>query len=231
MALTIDLTFTSETIDGDVFEGLLTDETVYGGANPARAAGAVYLTGQKMKSDNTEDYALTITSYDPELATTFTFEISKDGYNKFGIVFIRDYSGGATYNQYEAIYNDTENKVYRSIFPTPFSGIASPNATYWEEITAPTSLIDNVGTSTASPNLEYQVYERIIYPFSKQGFGTLCSTAALECCSDCERSEDVLAYEQLGVYVDGMNIADQRGQYLQGEKIARDAQTALSRCL
>lgn len=230
MALTIDLTFTSETIDGDVFEGLLTDETVYGtGGNPARAAGAVYLTGQKIKSDNTEDYALTIDSYDPELATTFTFEISKDGYNRFNFVFIPDYSGATAYVQYDAVYNDSDNIVYRALGAT--TGNAPPNATYWEVISTPTDLIENVGTASASANIAYQVYERIIYPFSKQGFGTLCSNAALDCCSDCERGEDVLAYEQLGVYVDGMNIADQRGQYLQGEKIARDAQTALSRCL
>lgn len=132
----------------------------------------------------------------------------------------------------------TPSSVIVNVIPAPsirfnllLVPISPPNATFWEAITTPTSLIDNVGTATASANLNYQVYERVIYPFSKQGFGTLCSTAALDCCSDCERSEDVLAYEQLGVYVDGMNIADQRGQYLQGEKIARDAQTALSRCL
>jgi len=224
---TLNLTFTSETIDGDSFQGLLTDSTVY--TTPTRAQGAVYLTGQKMKSDNTEDYPLSITTYNPETVTTFTFDITKDGYNKFKFVYIQDYNPATSYAQYDVVYYDSDNLVYRAIEPT--LGNVPTDENFWEPIAIPTSLVDNVGTPSASANLSYQVYERIIYPFSKQGFGTLCSKAALDCCSDCERGEDVLAYEQLGVYVDGMNIADQRGQYLQGEKIARDAQTALSKCL
>lgn len=226
MALTLDVDFTAETTDGDAFSGTLTDNTTYGtGGNPARANGALYVTGQKINYDSTVDGSLTIDTYDPETWATATFDITKDGWHKFKIVFIRDYnwSGTPTYNLHEAVYLDSNNTVYKSISASPFSGISPPNASYWTEVTSPTSLVDNVGTSVASPNLEYQVYERVIYPFAKATFGDLAEDAALECCGDCERGEDVKQYELARVLVEGMNIADQRGKYAKGERMARKA--------
>lgn len=224
MALTISLSYTSEIKDGTAYEGVLTDSTTYGtGGNPARAAGAFYVYGRKLKKDGTQDSVITFESYDPELATTFTFTIPKDGWHQFYGVFIRDYDNAKTYARYETAYNDSDNIVYRAIFPSSFSGIAPPNATYWEAISTPALLVDNVGTATASPNLEYQIYNRVIYPNAKAFYGTKSAAAALECCGDCERSEDVLLYEQAAVNVDALNNFDVRGQNANGEELARSS--------
>lgn len=222
MALTISLSYSAETKSGNTFLGTLTDSTVYGtGGNPARSAGAFYISGKKLKKDGTLDENLVFSSYDQEVDTSFTFTIPKDGWHQFYGVFVRDYDNAKAYVQYELAYQDSNNTVYRALQST--TGNAPPNATYWEVISSPTSVVDNVGSATESPNLEYQIYNRIIYPNAKTFSGTTAAAAALECCGDCERTEDVLLYEQAGAIVDALNNYDTRGQHALGEELARQS--------
>lgn len=221
MALTLDLDVTAESKSGDNFLCTVTDSTIYGGANPARAAGALYITGEKVNADGTVHSAVVFTSYDPEAWITSTFTLTRDGWHKFKIVFIRDYVGGTPYNQYEAVYNDSDNTVYRSISASPFQDQAPPNATYWEVVSSPTSLVDNVGTATASPNLEYQLLQRVLYPNAKVLFGNKTEDAAVEGYGDSTRGEDVLTYEFIRLCVEAMNSMDQRGKQADGERVAR----------
>jgi hypothetical protein len=217
VTLNIDLAYTAENKVGDSFTGTITDQTV----NPLRTAGAFFVAAKKLKKDGTLDETISFNTYDPEAATTFAFPIPKDGHYQFYGAFFRDYDNGKTYAQYEAAYQDTNNIVYRSIFPTPFSGVAPPNTTYWEPVVNPALLVDNVGTSTESPNLEYQIYNRVIHPNAKTFAGTKAAEAAVNGCSDCQRSEDVLIYEQANVNVDALNNYDFRGQHALGEELAR----------
>lgn len=219
MALTVDLDYTAEAIDGEIYQGTYTDNTVYGGANPARADVAVYLTSEKIKADTTVDYEVTIDSYNPESATTFTFDIETDGWYKAKYVIIPDYDNGTAYVQYDAVYSG--GVVYRALAGT--TGNAPPNASFWEVISTPTSLIDNDGGATESANIAFQIKQDIIYPFSKTCYGDKTAEAALDCCSTCDRTEKVLDYEYIGVLVDGMDVANQRGLYSKGEKIALKA--------
>lgn len=219
MALTISLSYSSEIKSGTTYLGTITDSTVYGGANPARSAGAFYISGKKLKKDGTLDEALVFSSSDQEVDTSFTFTIPKDGWHQFYGVFVRDYDNAEPYVQYELVYQDSNNTVYRALQST--TGNAPPNATYWEAISSPTSVVDNVGAANESPNLEYQIYNRIIYPNAKAFAGTTSASAAVNGCSDCERSEDVLLYEQAVVNVDALNNYDTRSQHALGEEIAR----------
>ncbi len=220
MALTISLSYSNETKSGTTYLGTLTDSTTYGGANPARSAGAFYVSGEKLKSDGTLDEAIVFSSYDQEVDTTYTFTIPKDGWHQFYAVFIRDYDNGATYNQYDVVYQDSNNLVYRAL-SNGITGIAPPNVTYWEVISSPTALIDNVDTASESTSLEYQIYNRVLYPNAKTFAGTASAAAAINGCSDCERSEDVLVYEQAVINVDALNNYDARSQHALGEEIAR----------
>lgn len=224
MALTVDLGYTSEVQNGDNYLGTLTDETVYGtGGNPARAAVAVYISGEKVKQDGTVDYDVTV-SYgsgtDETDATTFTFDIEKDGRYKFKYAIIPDWDSGTAYSTYDVSYR--AGVVYQAIQGT--TNNQPPNATYWSVVTEPTALLDDVGTASEAGNLAYQEFNQIIYPFSKVGFGNASEEAALECCSDCERGEDVKLYELMGVLVDGMSICNQREKWQRGEKLARKSE-------
>lgn len=228
MALTVSISYTSELAASPYYTATLTDGTVYGGSNPARNTYAVYLTGNKLKQDGTVDATLTITTYDPLAASTFSFTIYKDGWHEFKYVVIPFYAGGTTYNHYDLVYSS--GVVYQYTNVTPSAGNVPPNATYWTVYGSPTAIVDAVGTATAAGNISgvtpvggWQLFDQIIYPYNKTTFGNATEAAALECCMDCERSEDVLNYEYLGVLVDGMNITNQRSKFSKGEKMARKA--------
>lgn len=228
MALTVTLAYTDETPAAPYYVGAVTDQTVYGGANAARNTVAVYFTGNKLKQDGTTDAPLTIATYDPLTAATFSWTIYKDGWNEFKYVVIPFYAGGTTYNRYDLIYS--AGVVYQYTNVTPSSGNAPPNAVYWAVYGSPTAIVDAVGTATAAGNISgltpvggWKLFDQIVYPYNKTTFGNAAEAAALECCMDCERSEDVLNYEYLGVLVDGMNVTNQRSKFSKGEKMARKA--------
>jgi len=214
---TINLDYTLEVKSGDDFIGTITDSTTY--TSPARLAGAFYITGSKILTDGTVEEALVFDAYDEEVDTEYTFTIPKDGWHQFIGVFIPDYDNGANYNQHEAVYSG--GITYKSISVAQITAIAPPNVSNWVAVSDPTTLAENDGTSTESPNLSFQVYERIIYPNAKTFSGSSAASAASGGCSDCERSEDVLTYEQANLNVDALNNYDYRGQYAQGEVLAR----------
>jgi hypothetical protein len=222
MALTAILDYTAEVINEDIYTGTITDETVYGGANAARVDVVTYITGEKINQSGEVESDVTFATYDPTAATTYDFDVEKDGYYKFKFAIIPEYDNAVNYDQYDVVYSG--GAVYQAYAETPSAGTATGNASYWEVIAEPTSLLDDVGTATESGNLVYKLYERIIYPFSKKGYGDSAEQAALQCCSDCERGEDVKTHEMLAVLIRGMNASDTRSKFIKGEKMARKSQ-------
>lgn len=215
MALSPSLSYTSESVNDTIYSGVMTDATTYGSPNADRADVGVYITGNKLKQDGTIDFAVTITAFDPDTATTFTFDIPKDGHYQFTFVVADDWSAG-TYNANDLVFYSDGN-----FYQTPSSTSATPGTAPWVVVTDPAALI---GASNEPANITYQIKGEIVYPFSKAAYGDATETAALDCCGDCERGEDVKTYEMLGVLIDGMNVANQRQKYSKGEKISRKAQ-------
>lgn len=212
----------------DATSGTNQDDTVYGGANPARSAVVTYTKFYKLdRLGNATE--LTVASYDPETATEYTYTLPQDGWVQQWFVIIQDYAGGTTYNRYDVVYNDSDNKVYRSVSVAPFSGQAPPNLTYWEEITDPVALIENDGEANESANLIWTIFDFIATPNTRIYAGDAVDAASSDCCSDCERSEKVLDYEFFYVQLDGMVGAGQRSRFAAGEKMARKAQEEYNR--
>ena len=106
MALTAALTFTSVSADG--VTSILTDSTVYGGANPLRTAVAVYLKAYKVDESLIET-AQVLASFDPELATTFTMTNGTDGRYRFKFVIVPNWLVGTTFNRYDLAWDTTGN--------------------------------------------------------------------------------------------------------------------------
>ncbi len=222
MSLTASISYTSEAKNGSEFLGTITDGTVYG--SPLRNTVVTYLYVDKLDQNSVIGTVPTVSSYDPLTATTYNFQIYKDGYYRFKFAIIPIYDAAVNYNLYDVVYYS--GLVYRCTAETPSAGILPTNTTYWTAIASgnETSVLDYVGTSGAAANLAYQVYERVIYPFSKVGYGTAAEAAAIAGSSDDSRPEDVKTYEMLAVLIDGMSAADQRSKFTKGEKMARRAQ-------
>jgi hypothetical protein len=220
MALEILLEITSITADRS--EGLLTDNTVYGAPEVVRADGGVYVTGQKMKSDSTVDSTLTLTgdTADPQLDSSWTFNIPKDGWFRFLYVWIPDYNGATTYAQYEAVQNAATSVVYRSLVAGNV-GNALTDVNFWEVISDPGSLALNKGEANESANIESIVYSVVLIPNAEYEFANAISEASEECCNVNCSLDDLFEYIRLMVMVDGCYVRSDRSQFAQAERIAR----------
>jgi hypothetical protein len=220
VALSLDLTYTSESPDEGNYIGGLTDSTVYSNTNPDRNEGVVYLYGSKIKADGLEEYPVDITDYDPITAEDFEFTILKDGWYQFKYVFVPNYDGATQYFLYDAVYSS--GVVYRAILDN-FTGFDPTNASYWEVIPDPVVLVDSFGTATVSANVAIQVYNIIIYPFAKKLYGDKAEDFALKCCGTFKDLEEFTEYKVIGGIVAALKACNTRQRYASGEKISQYA--------
>lgn len=212
MALTPDFTVSIST---DRLTGTITDSTVYGGANPARADLLVFLSGFKLDASQDET-ALTVTGNDEDPATdsSWTFNIDKDGAFKFCWVAIPEYGVGTTYAQYDAVYSGST--VYRSKVAGNV-GNAVSDTTYWEVISDPADLANNADTATESLNITSQVYLRTLTPNGQYYFANYLSDEA-----DPDTLDDSLQkYNVWRWLLDAAAVADSRSEVEEGERICR----------
>jgi hypothetical protein len=221
MPLTLDLTYSSESVSGDVYEGVFTDATTYGGANPARADGATFLTGEKINYDSSIAGDVTITAYDEAADTTYTFQIDSDGWHQFKFIFVPDYNGATAYVIYDAVYYN--GAVYRAITST--TGNLPTDTDYWEAIASPTDIVDNDGEANESANCAVLLENIIIFPFAKAKFGDKAEDYALNTDGSFRDAEQFTAYKELGAIVTALTGCNTRSRWSSGERISRYAST------
>lgn len=231
---------TIDTVTGTGSQFGLTDATVYGtGGNPARNTMAVFISAYKVHEDEVET-ALTVASYNKETASTFTvtayvdeFENISDGWYKFNFVIIPRWLIGTVYNRYDVVWSSAQQAFYQYINVTPSSGIAVTNPAYFTAIADPTTLIDDVGTATASGNLVYQVLETVTTYQTSICFIKAASVHAKETCdtSDCGcDSRTGKLYHKIEELFTNMQINSTTQQYLEGERNARLVERYCSDC-
>lgn len=232
MAITI--SFPAANISTDLTTNLITivDGTTY--TSPVRTAQGVFVSVYKTDFDGSRTpLATTANNADPASASTntWTCPFTKDGWHQIFYVAAPTYSGGTTYAQYDAVYDPSTKKIYRSKSAGNL-GNAISNTTFWELIPDATSLSLNVGTSIASPNLNTNTSVAIVNfgvnPVTRVAFGDQTAKAFLEVSSNYKRSQDVRNYELLGLAVDSMKIADARQNYTFYEIAARKASSIIT---
>ena len=219
MANTLEFAITSFASDLD--SGVLTDQTTYG--TPARADVGVFVSLQKINADSSVDGALTIIGDDGDADTdsVFTFDITKDGWHRFSIVALPDYAGGTTYAIYDAVFDPSSGKGYRSK-QNGNTGNALGSATWWEEIASPGLLALNNGEANESANIDSLVYEVIIPIRSQQAYAERIASTSEEYLTSLRIPNELLASEDLfASLVNSMAVRSDRGEYSRGERIAR----------
>lgn len=216
----LDVTF-SVAIDSSRTTITLTDDTVYGGSNPARNALAVYLNAYKMNYDN-EATTLTVTSDDSSPLTDSEWSYSYDngdGWYKHYYVAIPFYNSGTSYSQYDAVYSS--GVVYRSLVNSNVGNSVS-NTNYWEVISDPASLANNKDQSNESQNINSLVYQRVFTSNSQYAYGNLIREQCA--CTDCDEDELLQSYAIFSILVNGAVTCDERTEVLSGELICRKIQ-------
>lgn len=221
MALTIDLALA---ISSDRTTATITDNTVYGtGGNPARSAVGVFLTAYKVDVDGNET-ALTVSSddSDPETDSVWTVTLDEDGYYKFPFVIISDFDDTDTLALYDAVFNPSDNKVYRSKTASNTEDTLT-NTTYYEEITDPSDLANNKDTATESANITSQLYVRVLSPNGQYDFANKLSNLSHYMDND-DLEFSIGTYNLYAQWLDAVAVADSRSEVLDGELICRRIQ-------
>ena len=217
----LDILLSIDSISSDRQTATLLDSTVYGGANPARAAVGAYVVVQKMTAESTVSSTVTATGNDadPQTDVSWTFPLTTlDGWYRVLFIAPEDYDAGDTYALYDVIQDPATSIVYRSKQAGNI-GNALSNGTYWEVVTALVAL--NEGTATESVNLNSTVYSFILTPNAEYNYANTIAEASESCCSvDCTL-ESLFMYIRMAAIVDGMYVHSDRAQYPQGERKAR----------
>lgn len=219
--MSLDVTLSVASYQSDRTEATIEDNTTYGGANPARSALGVYLKMYKVDQEGVRT-ALDITpdNADAELTAEWVFELTEDGHYQGDYIAVPDYDGATAYVTYDVVYSG--GVVYRALQST--TGNAPPNATYWEVIADPTTLVANDGEANESANATVYIFNDILTPNTEYLFGNIAEDVALEFGTTAAREEDVETYEMVAVLLDAMWIAATRQEWSRGEKIARKAE-------
>lgn len=230
MALTAALTRTSYVATTGT-ESIFTDATVYGGANPDRNEVAVYFTAYKVNTD-LEESALTVDTFDPETATTFTAANGDDGWHKYYFVIIDNWLIGTTYNQYDLVWSTSENAFYEYTNATPSAGNLVTNATYFTVVPDPTIKIANVDTDEESGNLIYQVLEYVVsYQTSICYMNAAIRNAKENCNGECDcDSRNYKQFVKIRNLFANLALNESQGKYLEGERSARLAEKYCDDC-
>lgn len=231
MAITSNLTRTAVTEDGA--SSTWADQTVYGaGSDPDRVDVAVYLTAYKVDEDQVET-ALEVTAFDPEDATTFTTENGVDGYHKYYFVIIPRWDVAVTYNQYDLVWSEDEEAFYEYINATPSSNNLVTNSTYFTAVEDPTTKIANVGTDEESGNLIYEVVGKILSYQTSICYIKAAAKHAKESCGEgacgC-KGKTGKYFHKIRDLFNNLALNESTGQFLEGEKNARQAERWCDDC-
>lgn len=218
MANTISL---SQAVSTDHSTVTITDSTTY--SSPLRTVVGVYLNVYKVDFQGGETLvATTLNNSDPNSTSTWTFDLDYDGHYRYKYVAPPDYNVGTTYAIYDAVFDPTNQLVYRSKSNGNI-GNSLLNTTFWEPITDPATLADNDGTATESLNTDTSIVNRVIGTLTADKRDSHAVEASLECCLDCERNKDVDLFTLLDLFAAALVEADSSSEFNKGERIARRA--------
>ncbi len=200
----------------------LENTTVY--TSPARSDYAAYIKFYKIDRTG-EDTEMEQPSYDVETDDTYTALLPEDGWVQVWYVHVPDYNAITAYVQYDVVYYSgvTYRALQSSTGQTPAVGA------YWEEIEAPTDLIENDGEANESGNLLFLIYDFTASAYSRVFAGNVAATAAVETQYNAKRGEDVLDYEWFYVMLDGLVGAGSRDRFAESERIARKIEEEYSK--
>lgn len=219
-------------ITGDGATSTWTDETVYGGSEADRNEVALFLTAYKTDSNQIET-AITVESFNPEIVEEFITPNTIDGWYAYYFVIIANWNVAVEYEQYDLVWDTDEEQFYEYINATPSTGTVVTDTDYWEVVTDPTDKIANVGTSSESGNLVYQVINKVVSFQTSICYIKAAAQFAKESCDGddcgCETRLGKLFIKIRNLFAN-MGLNESQGLYQDGEKNARMAEKYCDDC-
>lgn len=202
----------------------LIDETVYGGANPARNTYAVYLLANKVSETDSglQEDGLVVQAYDPLTADAWVVENTIDGYQKFIFFTIPIYSPAVVYNQYSIVYY--EGVIYQTVSAAPVQGIIPTEGANWV-VTTISQIYAMMDTATEPPNLILSILGTVLTYEGQRCLGIYAPLHAKANCGGCAGDPAIKEkFEDLWLLVFNANIASLRQKFIEGERFMRSAE-------
>lgn len=195
------VTLTNDTGDYNVS----TNPTGYGTPNPAFNALAHYAIIRKKNVNDVADEVLTLDSYSPTSAETFTTDRELDGWFEGTLIDILIWTAGTYASGYVVYYNGVIYQSNTSTTGTP--GVSVD----WTVVTDLESIEDNatvytyaIGRSTA--------YDADVY-WSKQ----IAANSEQGRCGICQDDRQKERLDKIEFHVNAVLVADQQGDNLEAE--------------
>jgi hypothetical protein len=196
----------------------------------------LYLGNYKVNQDSVEVKELEVTDIvlSPETVAepAWQVELQEDGWYRYPIVGIPNYSDLTEYNLYDAVFATGQQGegVYRKTYDYPTSGsdwspINAPSL--WELIEDPKRLAYNVGEDNESANIPCGIYEVILSPNAEYEYANYLASLGKEVCSiDCSL-QNLEVIIRLATVIDGMAVRSDRSEMPAGERLARRSETII----
>lgn len=197
----------------------ITDTTTF--TSPLRTAVGVYVKAFKVDFRGSET-PLTTTPNNSNANTDSAWTVSYglDGHYRIKYISVPDYLIGATYAINQAVFEPTTKLFYKSKSNSNL-GNAVVNTTFWLEVSDPSTIVDLVGTATASSNVDVLNTNYLFFGLLRAKRDQAAIDASIEYDMDAQRDKDVDAFQLLDVFTEGCVAASSLGQYLKGERITR----------
>ncbi len=211
VSLSIDISIT------DV--GVLNDDTTF--SFPQRVDAGVFVKAFKVNFSAVQtEIPIVGNSSGPEADAFWTFDILTDGWYQFFYASIPEWEDDVTYALYDAVFDEVSGLVYQSLLGSNLNHVVT-DPVYWVLVPTPAELSSLAGQPTEPLNADLAIYQRILTPKVDRLYGDAAVITARECCADCEREENVDAFEIVFALREGALISEERLEYSDGEKMIR----------
>lgn len=223
MALTPILQITSVAPSGENSVTHVSDDTVYGGVNPARNTLAVYLLANKVTEGTTlQETPLVVQTYDPLTVEDWIVENTIDGYQKYILLIFPIYNPAGTYTQYQTVFYN--GSLYQSVSAAPLQGVTPGEDSSWE-IRTPQQIYAVMDTATEPPNLTIVILGYVLTYAAQKCLGLLAPKHAKANCAGCAGNPALKEkFDDLWLLVFNANIASTRQKFIEGERFMRSAE-------
>ena len=234
--LVFDLHITA--VQADCSTNTLTDDTVYGGANPLRSVVYNYLIGTKMDVESVPTY-IAIDNTIPATVTEWAFPTTNDGWYQFFLLSASAWASGAytaatTVN--EVVQNDasvvfyvTDGYFYKCIVDTVSNEVPT-DTDFWIQLDPllPESnfvpLIDNTTIDTHQ-------HDNLVTCYGEECLaGELEKAVAAGLCKDCKEYADIKSYQRLDVLINGAYAKNYVDKMIDAEEIMRFVEDFCASC-
>lgn len=232
MVLTPD--FRKDTVSEDGVYCYLTDYSVYGGSNIARASVVIAMTAFKVSEDLSEE-AMVVSTYNPVSVTQFEITNTIDGWVKFYVSIIPKYTTTVTplSTLNDVIYDTATAVYYIYINSTPTASTTILNPLFWSIIADPTKpILENIGTTNASANISYQIVNSVNTWQIEKCYVKIAVAHAKETC-DCNCAEDTKSYKAyiaVDALLNAIKIDNIEQLYIEAERASQDALNQCDKC-